>query len=385
MNEAISKNKLWLFYAGTFLSQLGTFVFVLGLIYFPPLNGWSSLETGLLLSASHLFSTFALLRWGDIGDQIAPKKLIFIVEFSAVLISTFVIYCWLNNSIYARYLFILAIGLKSMITSIQAPARNKYLKLASNSKDKTKSLSIFLTIINQGTIFFSAILSWFYFKEKTFVATIIFDLLSFLINGLIILTLPDLSIEKTKKTNLKKRLAEYFSVNKFLAFKDIFASVCIAGASLLIIRISVINSKLSVILGGLFGLSFIISGFLLSKIKKEHIDHLVWPFYSLSFFLLYFAKNDFMIILFMSFLFISYALLMHIYLVNWQHESPVQKIANIFSVRSIILTLTLGTGEMLIGKIGPSISVYHEVLIRGALALLISIFIFYRHQKHEFK
>ncbi len=374
-----------MFYFGTFLSQLGTFVFVLGLIYFPPLNGWSSFETGLLLSASHLFSTMALLKWGDIGDRVSPKKLIFIVEFSAVLISLFTIYCWLDNTIYSRYLFILAIGLKSMITAIQSPARNKYLKLASSSKELTKNMSIFLTAINQGTIFFSALLSWFYFKEKTFVATIIFDLLSFLITGLIVLSLPDLSIEKSEKQSLKKRFEDYLSVNKFLSFKDIMASICITGASLLIIRISSIKPELSVILGGIFGLSFIISGFILSKIKKEHIDHYIWLLYSLSFFLLYFARTKETIIIFMSLLFILYALLMHIYLINWQHESSVQKIANIFSIRTIILSLTLGLGEMILGKLSPTLSVYHEALLRGSLALIIAFFIFYKHKKYEFK
>jgi hypothetical protein len=385
MNEGISKEKLWLFYIGTFLSQLGTFTLILGLIYFPPLNGWSSLETGLLLSASHLFSTFALLKWGDIGDRVSPKKLILIVEFSAVIISIFTIYCWISDSIFARYLFILAIGLKSMITAIQSPARNKYLKLASNSKERSKNLSIFLTTINQGTIFFSALLSWFYFKEKSFVATIGFDLLSFLVNGLIILTLPEISIEKSSKQPFKNRILDYLAVNKFLSFKDIMASICIAGASLLIIRISSIKPDLAVILGGIFGLSFIISGYILSKIKREHIDHYIWPLYSISFFLLYFARSELTILIFMSILFILYALLMHIYLVNWQHESPVQKIANIFSVRTIILSLTLGLGEILFGKISPLITVYNEALIRGSISFVIAVFIFQKHRNHEFK
>jgi hypothetical protein len=147
------------------------------------------------------------------------------------------------------------------------------------------------------------------------------------------------------------------------------------------VRLSSENRMLAFYFGGMFGLSFWIGGILLHYLKLENIDLYIWPLYSLAFLSLSFAHTDMQKLICLGVVFIFYALLMHIYISKWQHESPLESIANIFSIRSIILTLTLGIGELLAGKLSNLISLSTELYLRSFVALsFFCIFLYFRKE-----
>lgn len=371
----INKFSIYLFFLGSFLTQLGSFTFILGLTYFPKVQGWDQSLIGILLSASYLFPTIALIKWGDLADRISPKKLMIFIEFASILITIGMLISWKNAGSIFQYFFILLVGLKAFLASIQSPARNKYIKLISTSGN-SKNMSIVLTAISQGTIFFSAILSWFYFKHHGFEKTIIFDTITFIINGIIILSLPQIESEPQNARSLKERVRIFLGVDRMLFLKDFFASLFIAGISLLMVRISAPYPELTFILGGLFGLSFFVSGLLYKYFHFENKDHFLWVLYSMMFVALAFAGNKSGIILSMLGLFIIYAFLMQMYIARWQTETPKEHIANIFSVRSFILSFTLGAGEIFSGTYSKFITIQHEVILKSLGALVIAFFIY---------
>lgn len=385
MEHIVKSKHLVSFYTGTFLSQLGSYVFIFGMLFFPAQAGWTSFQIGCLLSASHFFVVIGILKWGDLGDRIAPKKLLLLIEVFAMIASVFFIFFWTSNTEISRYLFIFFVGLRSMIVAIQGPSRNKYLKLISTEYHKTKFLSILLTITTQGTGVFSSVLCLLFFNKFTFVTSMVFDACTFFINGLLILTLPELPITPTPKISIYKRFKVYLNVDHFLSIKDILASVMIAGVSMLMIRLSAENKNLAFYLGGMFGLSFWISGIIIHKIKIINLDYYIWPIYSCAYLGLAFAVTDLEKIIWMGVVFLMYAALMHIYITQWQHKSPVASISNIFSIRSIVLTFTLGLGEFVMGKISHIVPLTSELYFRAGAVCIVFLSILIIRKKYEFK
>lgn len=385
MHAQVNRLNLISFYTGTFISQLGSYVFIFGMLFFPPVSGWSHFQTGCLLSVGHLFGAIGILRWGDMGDRVEPKKLIVIVELIACMMSLGLIITWQMNHEVGRWFFILFAGLRALAVSIQAPARNKYLKLISTSNQASKSLSIWLTSITQGTAIFSSLLCLYFFKQKTFTASIIFDACSFVINGALLLTMPTIAINATAKKKIKERVKDYFSVDSFLSFKDVFASIAITGVSILMVRLSSQNQELTFILGGLFGLSFWAGGAIFHRVKNEKLDHYVWFLYALSYLALSFANTDMLRIVFLGAVFLCYAILMQKYVSEWQHHTPLANVSSVFSIRTIILTVTLGAGELIMGKMSSFISLQHELQGRFVLALILALIIVSKDSKRELK
>lgn len=373
MQPQISQQHLWKFYTGTFISQLGNYVFIAGMIFFPKAIGWSHLQVGLLLGASHLFGMLSLLVFGDIGDRISPKKIIVTVELLAMCISICLMLLWGSDFPYSKYLFILFVGFKAVLTSIQSPARNKYIKILSKNHQHTKNLSIFLSSITSGTSLFSAFLCLLFFKNVDFTYTMAFDALSFLLGGILIFNLPDISFSQNTKKSITDRFKDYFSIDKTLIFKDLSLSILISGISILIVRISAIEPSLTFVLQALFGLSFFVSGYIFSKIKQENYDHFTWLFFSLSYGLLYFARQEWSVVLFTFLVFLSYAKIVQSYTVEWQQKTPVEITSSVFGIRSLLNILILGCGEIFAGKIASNISIYNESLIRSAICLFIAL------------
>ena len=385
MQENVKIKHLISFFTGTFVSQIGTYVFIFGMLFFPAKAGWDNFQIGLLLSSTHFFVVLGTLKWGDLGDRVSPKKLLIRIEFLAMFCSVIFMFCWIDNSLISRYLFILFVGLRSMFISIQGPSKNKYLKLISSEHSKSKKFSLLLTAINQGSGIFSSVLCLIFFNKYTFIASMLFDAISYLINGLLLMSLPELPITPSQKLSLRQRLNIYLSIDRFLSYKDIAASVAIAGISMLMVRLSTENKELAFYFGGMFGLSFWIGGIILHRLSIPNLDHYLWPLYAIAYLFISFAETDLTTILSMGFLFLLYAMMMHTYISRWQYESKVESISNIFSIRSIILTLTLGAGELLLGRIANTLTIQNELYIRAAFSALIFLSIIIIHKKNELK
>lgn len=383
MNEPIKSKHLAAFFSGSFISQIGTYVFIFGMMFFPAKAGWTPLQIGALLSITHFSVVFGILKWGDLGDRISPKTLLVRVEFVAMACSLIFMLCWQYNTPVSRYMFIFFVGLRSMFMAIQSPSKNKYLKLITSEHQKSRKFTMLLTAINQGSGIFSSVLCLIFFNKYTFMATMLFDAATYLINGLLILSLPEIAIAPAAKTSFKERFKIYASIDKFLSFKDIAASIAITGISMLMVRLATENKDLAFYLGGTFGLSFWVGGLILHRLSIKHLDHYIWPLYAVAYFFLSFAQTDVEKIMGMAFVCLMYAMLMQTYVSTWQHEAKVESISSVFSIRSIILTLTLGLGELLLGKFSTILTVQHELQIRAGFAAIVFIIILMLHKQHE--
>jgi MFS family permease len=385
MHEQIRPRHLAAFFSGSFISQIGTYVFIFGMMFFPAQAGWTPFQIGFLLSITHFSVVVGILKWGDLGDRISPKTLLVRVEFIAMVCSLIFMFCWQFNTPISRYMFIFFVGIRSMFIAIQSPSKNKYLKLITSEHQKSKKFSMLLTAINQGSGIFSSVLCLIFFNKFTFMTSMLFDAITYLINGLLILSLPELPIAPSPKFSFKDRFKTYLSIDKFLSFKDITASIAITGISMLMVRLSVENKDLAFYLGGTFGLSFWIGGLILHRLSIKHIDHYIWPLYALAYFLLSFAQSDVEKILGMAFVCLMYAMLMQTYVSTWQHEAKVESISSVFSIRNIILTLTLGLGELLLGKFSTVLTLQNELQLRAAFTAVIFIIIIFIRKTHESK
>jgi MFS family permease len=333
---------------------------------------------GLIIGTSRIISVLTNFFFGPIGDKLNPRKIILISEFGAMLSSLMLF--WLSFSLTndSYFYFIFAIVIRAFFTGIQQASVQKYGKHFDERLNLQGSFSKKLNQVTFGSIFFAMIINLIAIKKLTFGYIIVFDALTFLINGFLLMFSSgkneievetqkrELNILKNWKLNLK-----YFEVNPEIYLYDFILAIVMMGANTLNILLLASNRELVPFASGIFGLTVWLAPIIDKKIKVS--QSIWWRVISVSIVMQIFMHDYPIIILGLSFFRnLSYWQIYNHISSNIMLQTPKEVFASVSSGRNVGINLIGASGEFWTGL--QCFSFSFELLWRAGLALFASLF-----------
>ncbi len=328
-------------------------------------------KIGFLMGLTRLGTLFGTFFLGDLPDRVDAKKVVLSTEVLAFLLSCLLIFSWKLGE-NGFWMFSLAVFFRFVVISVGAPGRNKMIKSLTDEYNKNHFHSaVMLNAATYGPGVIGSLLGFFAIKFFSYNWVLIFDAVTFVINGAIIYWLIDSKPTIPTKNNLKifQKFQVYFS-HRVLVLFDILLTLPFMGTNVLMARISNgVGYRIPLLLST-FGLGAIIAPFLLQNrfINKNHsMGHLI--IFTSFLGLIFFQQNYFMSFLFVALRNVGYWYLFSLYTGFLQTRESLKSVGSLFAARSFILTLLLGLGEFMFGLIGSSISLGFDLWIRVSMMI----------------
>lgn len=365
------------FYFGTFISSLGSQTFSIGLIAFMKAAGYSLWRIGFVIGAMQAANIFVTLLWGETADRLPPKKVVIWTELASILIAPLLAWSWAKGPDYFSWLLFAAV-LRASILAVQAPGKNKIAKILSkHDSGSNAKRAIWLNKVSYGAIFFAAGLSWLAINFSQFLYVILFDAITFFINGLILLFCLQVPPNATSTgTRILKKFSDLYRYCGRFALADLLLTVALCGGNVFIVRFAGEKEEWIPIYLASYGLAIWTTGFL-QRIKWVQRQHaLFWVGLAASFFLLANHPGEGVVTLLC--LLISdhfYWLLYHKYSAQIQVDTPLEHMAAVSSARTVQMLAVIAIGEFAVGAWSGEVSVYWEAIWRGLFSLIVALFI----------
>ena len=224
-----SKRTPALFYLGTLISSVGGMTLQISLVAFMLHVGFTLLQVGIVVGLSRLLPLVVSVFLGQRMDKFSPRKTILWTELGAGASSTLLLCCWVFFS-HNFLMLLCAMILRSLFTSLQMGSRAQMAKILSDSSYKSNSRNaVWLNKVTQGATLFGGALSWLAIRFATFPVVIVFDALTFVINGIILSVLPidDTGADKAQADPVFKKFRDLYQFNFRAALLDGFLALLI--------------------------------------------------------------------------------------------------------------------------------------------------------------
>jgi len=378
MNIKQKQLSAFLFLLGIFISSIGSTTFIIGLMAFPLKMGVSAAIIGAAIGTARITGVLVNFFWGPIGDRVNPRKLILIGEIGALLCSVVVLATSIHLTNDNYLLFIIAVGARSIFTGIQSASIQKVGKAFDDEMGLSGHFAKYLNKATFGSIFFAMIISLIFLKYGSFSMIIIFDAITFLINGLLLLaSVKPLQSEvssEPKKINLLRVWTDnknYFTQCQKLPHLDMLLAIAMMGANTLNVVLLIKHPNLIPYASGVFGLAVWLSTPIQNylNLKKETL----WLLLGASIGAQGFLIDNPVALLSCSFLRnISYWILYNYISTQIMKNSKAEMFASISSGRQATINMIGAVGEFWVGlKLTP---VFIETVWRGILSVIGSFY-----------
>jgi len=373
-----------LFYFGTLISSVGTFAFNLSLIAFMLKSGFHLGEASLIIGLQRFIPVLIMGLWGQYTDKWSPKATVAVAETIAALTSMALIFIWIGSE--TNYFLLASVCiLRSVVVSIQVGSRSKITKLLSQESYQHNSKhAIWLNKATQGATLFGGVLGWLIILHFSLETAIYFDAFTFLLNGLIILWLPQIQNQESEKptlSNWKQKFTEYFSFNKRAALLDIFLAFSMMGTMAYISRIAGKDQSWAGIFMGSYGLAVWVAGYLERGFTSKYSTIPYWLLLGLSFFTLgRFSEPGFMVLGVLFIRDLCYWIIFHRISSYIQVDTPASKMGSISSARLSIMITILALGEILVGSGSSYVSVSEESTLRACIGFALGGYLWFTAQ-----
>ena len=375
MQLSRSKSFSSFFYGGALLSSIGSMTLTVSLIGFMLKNNFSLFEVGIVTGLSRLIPILVSTFFGQLADKWSPRSVIIFTEIGAALTSIGLFVGWQRG--HDGYLLILAFMiLRAVFVSFQTGSRSKIAKLlsqdtlASNAKN-----AIWLNKATQGATLFAGVLGLFAISFTNFESVILFDALTFILNGFIVFFLIsyDEQSESGSKQTVIQKFYDLYQSNQRVAVLDLLLAVAMMGTSSIMARLAGSEEQWVSIFLISYGLSVWISGFtertsFFNKIPMQQMWLLMGTAYAVLGFVpgpnflvwvICFAKD------------FSYWTIFHRISAEIQHNTPKEKIASVTHARMAQMIAVLSVGEIAVGAWRDVLPMWAEGLWRGSVCILV--------------
>ncbi len=366
------------FYFGTLVSSIGSFTFNICLIAFMVRSGFDLFHVSLILGLQRLVPVFITGVLGHRTDSFSPRQTVILAELGAALATFGIFWAWSKGN--PGYGFLLAFTLlKTSIVSFQIGSKAKLTKLlADDTYASNANHAIWFNKATQGATLFAGACAWPIVKYASFEVAIWFDLLSFLINGMIIylirfedegaITAPD------SKQTVFSKFRDFYRYNPRAAKLDLLLAISMMGTTSFTARIAGDDQTWIAILLASYGASVWISGFFeKSKIKKPH-PLALWGGLGLSYVLIALFPARGMVTLGCALLKDTfYWLLFHRISSHIQTDTPQSVMGAVSSARITQMVIVLASGELLVGAWSKTVPILFDGLWRGVFCLLVLV------------
>jgi MFS family permease len=363
------------FYGSTLISSIGSMTLVVSMIGFMIQAGYDLVQVGLLIGLARLVPLMISTFFGQKTDQWAPRKTVLISEVLAALASLGLLATWTKNN--KSFSLILAFCiLRSAFVSIQVGSKAKITKaLSDSSYDSNLKNAAWLNKVTQGATLFAGILGLFAIKHFTLEHVIVFDMITFVINGIVVFFLPlEIPATAIKKESPLQKFKDLYVYNGRVALLDLLLAICMMGTAAFSARLAGSNAEWNSIFLISYGLAVWLSGFLIRVKQFKSLQPLMWLAVGLSFLTVGFIKE--LSILTWLVIFIrdmAFWMIFHQITTSIQMKTPMQITASVSHARMAQMVAVLALGEILVGVWKDILPIWMEGSLRGALALCVVV------------
>lgn len=235
--------------------------------------------------------------------------------------------------------------------------------------------AIFLNIATAGATLFAGLSGWYAVLHYSLTHILIFDAVTFAINGIAILMIvPNLLVGKPPPRTKMSLLSPYRALYRRTArvvVMDLLLAASMAGLAASSARLADGREEIIPAMMAIFGLSFWISGFFLKKGGSRIPEAVPWLTLACGFALLPWVAGLGVVPL-MATCFVrdfSYATLFTRHLAETQARVPYEESASVSIARGNQIVLALALGEGVLGAASSLTSLFAEFTLRTFLAL----------------
>ncbi len=374
------------FYLGTLLSSVGSMTLVVSLLAFMLKNQFSLLQISVIIGLSRFLPVVVSVFLGHKTDSLSPKKIIVFAEIGAATASLFLFYSW--EVLDKNYYFILiAMILRSLFTSIQNGSKAQIAKVLSDSSYQSNSKNaVWLNKATQGATLFAGVLGWFAITRLSLSAVIIFDAITFILNGLILFMLPieGAQSEESNGSSIVQKFKDFYQYNFKAGALDALLVLSMMGTSAFTARLAGAKEEWISLFLLSYGLAVWLAGYLERTQFIKNLRSALWIMLGVSLILLGMIPGPnalvWAVCLFKD---ICFWILFHRISSYIQIDTPQKIIGSVNHARNAQMITIFALGEIAVGLWKNSLPFLWECGLRGGLCLAVALVIALNFKKVE--
>lgn len=376
-----------LFYLGTLISSVGSSTFTICLIAFMHAAGYSLFASSLIIGLCRLIPILSTTLLGQKADTLPPKLTVVLTEIGAALGSIGILWAWTEGKSGYTWLAAFSVA-RAMLLSLQFGGRARIVKQLAEANYKSQSRhTVWLNQVTQGAMVFAGMAAWIAIQHFHFEHVILFDGLTFLLNGLILLALPIGGASSAQGTtaSITKKFRDLYYWNPKAAVLDLILALMMMGTVSFTSRLAGNDQQWLSIFMISYGCSVWASGYIERMAWMKDRAAFVWatlgasyillgtfPAMGLATWTLCFAKD------------ICYWILFHRISSYIQHDTPSNVIGSVTNARIAQMVIVLALGEMAVGGGQSVCPIALDGAWRGIVGLgLAGILIFRRYGEQQ--
>ncbi len=375
-----------LFYFSTLISSIGSLSFNLCMIAFMLKAGFHLGEATMILGLQRLIPAIIVGIWGHITDLLPPRLTVVVVEIVAAILSAALLYLWNGSS--TPYLVFAGIAvLRSALVNFQTGSRVKITKLISESGYESNAKhAIWYNKATQGATLFAGVIAACLIKYSSFETAIIFDALTFVLNGVIIYLLPiqDQQNPDQQKAQWHQKFSDLFKFNPVAAKLDILLAVAMMGTVAFQARVAGVDQSWAALFSASYGVAVWTAGFAERSRLRQIASSPFWILLGISYLLIgFFGGANWLSVLFFFAKDLGYWLILHRISGHIQTDTPTERIGGVTSARMTLMVVILSLGEVLVGAWASQVPLWVEGVLRFLIVLSVGIFLWAKRTQQQ--
>lgn len=381
-------NKKWIipaFYFGTLVSSVGSLTFNLCLIAFMLKAGFSLGHATVILGLQRLIPALFMGIWGHLTDSLPPRLTVVVIEAIAAVLSGILLFLWKESD--TAYIIFAGISiLRATIATFQTGSRVKITKLlADESYSSNSKHAIWFNKATQGATLFSGLTAVLFIKLFSFESAIIFDAITFILNGLIIYFLPIHKVQEEKENQKTvvwyQKFIDYFKFNPSAAKLDLFLAVSMMGTVAFQARVAGADQSWAALFSAAYGVAVWTTGFIEKRWALKFSSSPFWILLGIAYLLIgFYGHASWLAVSLFLLKDLAYWMVLHRISAHIQTDTPTSHIGGVTSARMTLMILILSVGEILVGSWSSVVPLWFEALIRSFVVFGVAIFLFTRKQ-----
>jgi MFS family permease len=380
-----------LFYFGILISSIGSGAFGTALFSFLILNNFSLAQAALLLGLQRLIPTFVVAISGHWTDRLSARATIIAAEVIAAFLSLALILVWHGQDSSLFLIGVLSIA-RTVIVFFQLGSRAKISKILSGDSFQGNSRhAMWLNKATQGGSLFSGVLAWAFVTYGTLEGAILFDFVTFVLNGLIVFLLPRLAnsvfladsaevrtVQAAERERWFEKFRAYFMSNRQLMYADIALFVATGGLIAYGARIAGNQPGWAGLFVAAYGLAVWVAGFMERSVTSKLSVTPFWIGIGLSYLVMGQAEHATLFVVGVSFVKdFCFWVIFHRVSARLQMRTPVRKMGSVTSARSVLIVVLSAGAEILVGAWSNVVSLPLESAVRAGIAMTVGIYVTY--------
>jgi MFS family permease len=346
-----------LFYTGTLISNIGGFTFSISAMVYLAKANYSIGVIGLFIAISRLTGVLSNLIFGDLADRFSPKKYLIGAELFGLIMSAGILWAWQQGREMFSVFFFLAI-LRSGVLALQQGSRAKLTKsFSENNLSSQLRSAVWLNKVTQGASVFGALLSFFAVQTVSFDWIIGFDAATYLLNGILLLSIPDADPTWSAHTSLPtdsilSKFRMFYSCSPRVAKLDFLNYFALTGVNVWLVRVAGHNETWIPLLVGISGVTLWIGGLIARCHYFNFIHEWIWISLAVGWagIGLLTGHSSFVLVLIpFTLQRLAFWTLSNRYAGEIQHAAPHGNVAAIVSARNVQGTVLFALGDITVG------------------------------------